>query len=124
PYAISWSTTSVTNGSHVLTAIARDAAGNKTTSAPVSVTVSNTSTGLVAAYNFNEGSGTTLIDRSGNGNNGTIANASWVAGKYGGGHTSNGTTSLVTIASSSSLNLPAGMTMEAWVDPTTLTSPD
>jgi hypothetical protein len=30
-----------TNGSHVLTAVARDAAGNTTTSAPVTVTVSN-----------------------------------------------------------------------------------
>jgi hypothetical protein len=32
-------------------------------------------TGLVAAYNFNQGSGTVLVDVSGNGNNGTISNA-------------------------------------------------
>src|SRR2546428_5010592 len=42
PYAVSWNTTTATNGSHLLTAVARDAAGNRTTSAPVSVTVSNT----------------------------------------------------------------------------------
>jgi len=46
-----------------LTAVARDAAGNTTTSVAVSVTVSNVvppATGLVAAYNFDAGSGTTL----------------------------------------------------------------
>jgi hypothetical protein len=41
PYAISWNTTTVTAGSHTLTAIARDAAGNVTTSAGVTVTVDN-----------------------------------------------------------------------------------
>ena len=41
PYAISWTTTGVANGSHTLTAVARDAGGNTTTSAPISVTVNN-----------------------------------------------------------------------------------
>ncbi len=41
PYSIPWDTTSVANGAHTLTAVARDAAGNRTTSSPVSVTVSN-----------------------------------------------------------------------------------
>src|SRR5207244_10797185 len=41
PYQISWDTTKTSNGSHTLTAVARDAAGNKKTSAPVTVTVSN-----------------------------------------------------------------------------------
>ena len=41
PYSVSWNTTTVSNGSHTLSATARDAAGNKTTSAPVTVTVSN-----------------------------------------------------------------------------------
>lgn len=45
PYSASWNTTTVANGSHSLTARARDAAGNSTTSAAVSVTVSNTSSG-------------------------------------------------------------------------------
>ena len=43
PYSISWDTTAASNGSHTLTAVARDAAGNQTTSSPVSVTVSNSS---------------------------------------------------------------------------------
>src|SRR5262249_49389847 len=42
PYSVNWDTTKATNGSHILTARARDAAGNVTTSAPVTVTVSNT----------------------------------------------------------------------------------
>jgi hypothetical protein len=41
PYAISWNTTTTTNASHSLTAVARDAAGN-TASAAATVTVDNT----------------------------------------------------------------------------------
>src|SRR5207249_12023504 len=41
PYSTNWNTTSASNGSHTLTAIARDAAGNRTTSSAVTVTVSN-----------------------------------------------------------------------------------
>jgi hypothetical protein len=45
-YSFAWDTTSVVNGSHTLTAFARDAAGNATTSASVAVTVSNGATTL------------------------------------------------------------------------------
>lgn len=41
PYSISWDTTGANDGSHTLTAVARDAANNTTTSATVSVTISN-----------------------------------------------------------------------------------
>ena len=41
PYTIAWNTTAAANGAHTLTAVARDAAGNITTSAAVTVTVSN-----------------------------------------------------------------------------------
>ncbi len=53
PYSVSWDTTSATNGSHTLTAIARDAAGNKTTSAAVSVGVANKSAHPAARTDFN-----------------------------------------------------------------------
>src|SRR3989475_103200 len=43
PYSVSWDTTTASNGPHALTAVAHDAAGNRTTSAPVSVTVVNAS---------------------------------------------------------------------------------
>ena len=38
------------------------------------------SSSLVAAYAFDEGSGTTVTDASGNGNNGTVANTTWTHG--------------------------------------------
>jgi len=41
PFSISWNSTTAPNGLHTLTALARDAAGNTTTSAGVMVTVSN-----------------------------------------------------------------------------------
>ena len=44
PYAISWNTTTATNASHSLTAVARDAAGNTATATAVSVTVDNRDT--------------------------------------------------------------------------------
>ena len=44
PYATTWDTTSAANGSHTITAVARDAAGNVKTSSPITVTVSNTTT--------------------------------------------------------------------------------
>ena len=43
PFSVAWGTATVSNGMHVLTAVARDAAGNATTSAPRTVTVSNAS---------------------------------------------------------------------------------
>ena len=79
------------------------------------------SSGLVAAYGFNEGSGTTVTDASGNGNNGTITNATWVTtGKYGDALKFNGTSALVTIPDAASLHLSTGMTLEAWVNPSTV----
>ena len=42
PYEVSWDTTKVSNSSHILTAVGRDAAGNTATSTDVIVTVSNT----------------------------------------------------------------------------------
>src|SRR5215467_13558651 len=79
-------------------------------------------TGLVAAYGFDEGSGTTVTDASGNGNNGTITNATWAtAGKFGKALSFNGSNARVTIPDAASLHLTNGMTLEAWVNPSTVT---
>jgi hypothetical protein len=123
PYQVSWNTTSATNGSHSLTARARDAAGNSTVSTGVTVTVSNgappPSNGLVAAYGFNEGGGTTVQDASGNRNNGTISGAQWVSGgRYGSALSFNGSNSIVTVADSATLDLTTSLTLEAWLKPT------
>ena len=80
-----------------------------------------TSSGLVAAYSFGEGSGTTVADGSGSGNAGTIQNATWTAaGKYGPALSFNGTSARVTVANASSLQLTSALTLEAWVNPTTV----
>src|SRR5262245_14536190 len=78
-------------------------------------------TGLVAAYGFDEGSGVTVTDASGNGNNGKITGATWVSsGKYGGALQFDGNEAVVTIPDSASLHLSSGMTLEAWVNPSTV----
>ncbi len=62
PYAISWNTTGTSNGAHTLTAIARDAAGRRATSAPVTVTVANDSTPPECATPLNAFPGSTLFN--------------------------------------------------------------
>ena len=54
PYSIAWDTTSVASGLHNLTAVARDTAGNRTTSASVGVTVSNSGQ-VTLAWNASTG---------------------------------------------------------------------
>jgi hypothetical protein len=123
PYGVSWETLTATNGAHSLTAVARDLAGNTTTSAGVGVTVSNVgpATGLVAAYGFDEASGTTLTDLSGHANHGTVSGATWTAsGKLGAALTFDGVNDVVTVADAASLDLTNEMTVEAWVRPTAL----
>ena len=100
PYSIAWDTTTVPNGAHTLTAVARDPSANAATSASVPVTVTNTGPppGVVAAYGFDAGSGTAVADGSGNGNNGTLTNATWAgatAGRFGNALSFNGTNASV-----------------------------
>ena len=79
--------------------------------------------GLVAAYGFDEGSGGTVADSSGNALTGTIGNATWAAtGKYGQALSFNGTNARVTVNDPGQLMLTTGMTLEAWVNPTTVSS--
>jgi hypothetical protein len=74
----------------------------------------------VASYGFNETSGTTATDKSGRGNTGTISGATRVTGgKHAGALSFNGTNNYVRVADSASLDLTNGMTLEAWVQPTT-----
>jgi hypothetical protein len=124
PYSISWNSTSVAGGSYQLSARARDTV-NQTTSLPVTVTVNNVNVGLVASYSFNEGSGTTLNDRTGTGHTGTISGALWTTatqGKFGSALTFDGVNDWVTVSDANDLDFTNGMTLEAWVFPTALGS--
>jgi hypothetical protein len=120
PYSIAWSSRAVANGSHTLTAVARDASGNETASGPVAFEVVNAAVpGLVAAWGFDEGAGTNANDATGNGHTGVISNAEWrPAGRFGGALLFNGVDSWVTVVDAADLRLANGMTVEAWVLPT------
>jgi glucose/arabinose dehydrogenase len=77
------------------------------------------SQGLVAAYNFDEGSGGTATDYSPNGNTGELLGADWnPAGRYGGALSFDGAGAVVQVDDSASLHLTTGMTLEAWLYPT------
>ena len=103
---------------------ATDAAGNLSTySNTASATTPAGPSGLVAAYAFDEGSGTTVADASGNGHNGTISNATWAAtGKFGKALQFNGGNALVSVPNAAQLQLSTGMTLEAWVNPSAVNS--
>jgi hypothetical protein len=103
---------------------AADAAGNLSPVSEIASATTHSTTsapGLVAAYAFDEGSGTAVTDSSGSGNHGVITNATWtIAGRYGNALAFNGTNARVTINDAASLHLTTGMTLEAWVLPLAL----
>ena len=104
--------------------IAVDGAGNAgAPSNEASATVSAAPpAGLVAAYAFNEGTGTAVTDRSGTGNGGTISGATrTTSGKYGSALSFDGVNDWVTVADAASLDV-GKVTVEAWVRPTALSS--
>src|SRR6266850_6648920 len=75
------------------------------------------SPGLVAAYSFNEGSGGTVADSSGNNLTGTIVGATWTTGgRYGNALSFNGTSSYVDLGNPAALQLTGSITLEAWVN--------
>ena len=121
PYDVTWDTTAATNTTHTITAVARDGSGNQTTSAGRTVTVNNPpvdTTGLVAAFGFEEGTGAAVNDASIANNDGSITGASWSpAGRFGSALSFDGVDDRINVADSSSLDLTNGMTLEAWVHP-------
>ena len=77
--------------------------------------------GPVAAYNFNAGTGTVLVDTTGNGHDGAIAGATWSgSGYFGSALSFDGINNWVTVADADALDLTTGMTLMAWVRPKVL----
>ncbi len=82
------------------------------------LTVTNSISGLVGYWTFNEGSGTTAADSSGDGYNATLFNGvTWGAGKLGDAVTANGTNQYATIPA---INLSGtdAVTVAMWVNRT------
>ena len=74
------------------------------------------SSGLVAAYSFDEGTGTAVLDQSGNNLTGTIVGATWTtSGRYGNALSFNGVSSYVDLGNPVALHLTGSMTLEAWI---------
>lgn len=91
-----------------------DAGATGTDSAILSVSPPPTP-GLVAWWKFDEGSGTTAYDSSGNGNHGTLmAGASYVAGISGTALSLDGVNDYVRVPDANSLDLTT-LTIEAWI---------
>ena len=88
------------------------------TSASVTTLAQAADPGLVAAYTFNEGAGTTLGDSSGKGNPGTLINSPvWTTGQYGGGLTFDGLNDYVTVPNTAAIDIAGrAITVELWVN--------
>ena len=79
--------------------------------------------GLVGAWGFDEGDGTTVGDSSGRGHDGTLSGAGvdWdPAGKNGSALSFDGNSGNVKIPHASDISLASSYTLEAWVKPSTL----
>jgi hypothetical protein len=118
PFATDWNSGQSANGPHTLSARARDARGNLTTSAGVPVTVSNAGIpNLQLAYSLDEGSGTAVYDSSGNANRGTIVAGSWSTGHTGSALSYDGAGDYIQTPSAPSINvMSSGLTVSMWVN--------
>ncbi|HKX73552.1 MAG TPA: LamG-like jellyroll fold domain-containing protein [Candidatus Saccharimonadales bacterium] len=117
PYAITWDSTAASEGAHTLTAVARDAATNQTTSTTVNVTVDNYQ-GLVAAYGFNNAT-TPRADASGNAYTldcGTNCPTHTTTGGHSssGAYDFSGTNNWLEIPTESPFDFTTNMTVEFW----------
>ena len=77
--------------------------------------------GPIAQWKFDEGSGTTTADSSGNGHTGTLANSpAWLSGRIGNALSFNGGTAVVNAVGGGSINnlYATGMTVSAWINVT------
>lgn len=79
------------------------------------------SSGLVGQWLFDEGAGTTASDSSGNSNTGTLTNGPiWASGKFGSALSFDGSNDYVLVADDDTLDITTAITIEAWINPTTL----
>jgi hypothetical protein len=70
---------------------------------------------IVARYDFDEGSGTTATDSSGNGLDGSIVGASWATGVVGSALDFSGGGSWVDLGNDPAFDIEADISIEAWI---------
>jgi hypothetical protein len=121
-YAYSWNTTAAANGSHVLTAVARDLEGNQSTSTQVAISIQNIGpdlrTGLVGHWALNQTNGTTVLDGTDNANHGSLANGVlYVSAQHREGLSFDGADDYVRIPNSSAIDRSFPISVSAWVKP-------
>ena len=95
-----WGISNITliSGPNLITVTATDSNTNTSTDTLTVTYTPITDTTLKASYSFDQSSGSTLTDSSGNNYNGTITGATWTSGKVGSGALSfNGTSDYVAI---------------------------
>jgi PKD repeat protein len=111
-------------GTYTVSLTVNGPGGASTTTGQGYITVNVPTTppaGLVAAYSFNEGTGSIVTDTSGKGHHGAISGAQWTSsGRYRKALVFDGVDDWVTVADAPSLDLTTKMTLEEWVYPTAL----
>ncbi len=83
----------------------------------------NYAPGPVGHWKMDEKQGLSAFDSSGNGNTGVLTNGPvWANGKFGTGMKYDNVDDLVTISDSNSLDTPAGLTIEGWLNFSSVTA--
>jgi len=72
---------------------------------------------VVGSWHFDEGSGTTAYDSSGNDNDGTINGATWIDGKFGKALSFDGIDDYVRVSDDESLELTGDVSIAVWIKP-------
>src|SRR5690606_34252823 len=95
---------------------ASNAAGNGEWSQAWQFTTASAADALVAHWKMDEGTGSVLLDASGNGNNAaTVGAPSWAPGVHGAALSLNGSSQYATAPDSPSLDITGAITLAAWV---------
>lgn len=82
----------------------------------LNVSVAQTQDGLIAEYHFDEGSGATVNDTSGNDNDGIIHGANWTTGISGSALSFDGLDDHVTCGTTLTGGVLSEITVEAWIN--------
>jgi hypothetical protein len=121
----------VADGAATITATATRADTGASATASVAVTVgagvvdagtgsdAGVTSGLIAAYGFGEGSGTSVLDASGNGRTGTfVGSPTWTTGIHGGALAFGGNGAYVSFGNVGAVNGLTRTTLSAWIKTT------